>query len=311
MLDVRRMRVLREVGRCGSFSAAAQSLSFTQSAVSQQIAALEKEAGVVLVDRSARGVRLTHAGEVVVRHADAILGRLAEVDAELEALAGLRAGRVRLGTFESAGSTLVPPAFAEFRRRHPAIELSMLLGEDEDNLPRLRDGELDLVLVEEATPGADDGFARTSLLEDPLYLVMAADHPLADRPDLRFADFAGDAWIAGSLGTCDCNRILMRSCAAAGFEPRIAFTTDDYTAMKGFAAAGVGVCLIAGLGLTTLRDDIVVRSLGPETPVRHISAVVREDAAPVPAVEAMTEILVALGASQAGARVEPTLRAAA
>src|SRR5919199_3921813 len=104
MLDVRRMRVLREVAQRGSFSAAAEALSFTQSAVSQQIAALEREAGTVLVERSARGVRLTEAGEAVVRHTEAILARLAEARAPLEAVAGPRGGRLRIGTFESAAS---------------------------------------------------------------------------------------------------------------------------------------------------------------------------------------------------------------
>ena len=132
MLDVRRMRVLREVAVRGSFSAAAEALSFTQSAVSQQIAALEREAGTTLVQRSARGVRLTEAGEALVRHADAILARLAEAEAELEAIAGLRGGRLRMAAFESAGATLMPLAIAEFRARHPAVELSMMLAEPED-----------------------------------------------------------------------------------------------------------------------------------------------------------------------------------
>ena len=127
MLDVRRMRVLREVALRGSFSAAAESLSFTQSAVSQQIAALEREAGAVLVERSARGVRLTDAGEAVVRHADQILARLAEAEAELEAIAGLRGGRLRMAAFESAAATIMPVAIAQFANTHPAVELSMTL----------------------------------------------------------------------------------------------------------------------------------------------------------------------------------------
>src|SRR5919108_4591837 len=121
MLDVRRLRVLREVAAQGSFSAAAEALSYTQSAVSQQIAALEREAGTTLVDRGARGIRLTDAGEALVRHADAILARLAEAEAELEAIAGLRGGRLRLAAFESAAATLMPLAIAAFRARHPAI----------------------------------------------------------------------------------------------------------------------------------------------------------------------------------------------
>src|SRR5436309_10222648 len=127
MLDVRRMRVLREVAVRGSFSAAAEALSFTQSAISQQIAALERETGTTLVQRSARGVRLTEAGEALVRHAEAILARLAEAEAELEAIAGLQGGRLRVASFECAGATLMPLAIAAFREHHPAVELAMTM----------------------------------------------------------------------------------------------------------------------------------------------------------------------------------------
>jgi DNA-binding transcriptional LysR family regulator len=292
MLDVRRMRVLREVATRGSFSAAADALSFTQSAVSQQIAALEREAGTILVQRSARGVRLTEAGEALVRHTDVVLARLAEAEAELEAIAGLRGGRLRIGSFESAGSSLLPPAIACFRERHPGVELSLTLGEPEEMLPQLRAGELDIALVfETRTPAATDGVARTHLLEDPLYLVLPREHPLAGRRKIRLADLAGDAWIGGTPN-CECNRLIYRACAAAGYDPRIAFETDDYTAVQGLVAAGVGVSLIAELGLTSVREDIVVRSIGRETPVRQVYAATSAGDYRSPAAAAMLEILV-------------------
>src|SRR5215468_5093701 len=165
MLDVRRMRVLREVAVQGSFSAAAEALSFTQSAVSQQIAALERETGTILVQRSARGVRLTEAGEALVRHADAVLCRLAEAEAELEAIAGLRGGRLRMAAFESAGATLMPLAIASFRAHHPGVELSMVLGEPEDTMPMLRAGEIDLALgFDSRIRGSVEGVERTHLI---------------------------------------------------------------------------------------------------------------------------------------------------
>src|SRR5919109_4345305 len=237
MLDVRRMRVLREVAVRGSFSAAADALSFTQSAISQQIAALEREAGAVLVQRSARGVRLTEAGGAVVRHAEAIMARLAEAEAELEAIAGLRGGRLRMASFESAGSTLMPLAIAAFREQHPAVELSMSLSEPEDCVPLLRSGDLDLAIVfESAVVEADDGIQRVHLLEDPMYLALPRDHPLAHRRRIRLADLAGEPWVAGSAD-CECNRLIARACAMAGYQPHVAFETDDYTAMQGFVAA--------------------------------------------------------------------------
>jgi DNA-binding transcriptional LysR family regulator len=291
MLDVRRMRVLREVAVRGSFSGAAEALSFTQSAVSQQIAALEREAGAVLVQRSARGVRLTQAGEALVRHTEAVMARLAEAEAELEAIAGLRGGRLRMAAFESAGATLMPLAIAAFRERHPAVELSLSMCEPEHCVAQLRSGELDLAIVfESADRHPDDGIDRAHLIEDPLYLVLPRDHPLANRRRVRLADLAGEAWIGGQQD-CECNRLIFRACATAGFEPRIAFETDDYTAMQGFVAAGVGVSLIAELGLTSVRDDVVVRDLGRDTPARQIYAATLGDGYRSPATQAMLEIL--------------------
>jgi DNA-binding transcriptional LysR family regulator len=291
MLDVRRMRVLREVAVRGSFSAAAEALSFTQSAISQQIAALERETGTTLVQRNARGIRLTEAGEALVRHAEAILARLGEAEAELEAIAGLRGGRLRLASFESAAATLMPLAIAGFRARHPGVELSMVMGEPEDTLPLLKSGELDLVLgFDSRVRDEVDGIVRMQMVRDPMFLVMPVDHPLAHKRNVRIADFADDPWIAGNTD-CECNRLINRACAVAGFEPRIAFQTDDYTAMQGFVAAGVGVSLIAELGLTSIRDDIVVRALGRETPVREIYAGTLAGAHRTPATQAMLDSL--------------------
>jgi molybdate transport repressor ModE-like protein len=303
MLDVRRMRVLREVAQRGSFSAAADALSFTQSAVSQQIAALEREAGAVLVERSARGVRLTEAGEAVVRHTDAILARLEEAEAELEAIAGLRGGRLRLASFESAAATVMPVAIARFTQAHPAVELSMSLMEPEEALPAMRAGDIDLAVTFGAGRAGDrerDGFEHVHLLEDPMYLVLGADHPLARRRGVRLADLAGEAWIGGPAD-CECNRLISRACARAGFDPRIAFETDDYSAVQGFVAAGVGVSIIAELGLRSIRDDIVVRPLGRETPVRQIFASVAKGYRS-PATAAMLDVLREVGAEHAERR---------
>ena len=167
----------------------------------------------------------------------------------------------------------------------------MSMSEPEDCVPLLRSGDLDLAIVfESAVNHADDGIHRVHLLEDPMYLVLPRDHPLAHRRRVRLADLAGEAWIGGEPD-CECNRLISRACAVAGYEPRIAFETDDYTAMQGFVAAGVGVSLIAELGLTSVRDDIVIRDLGRETPVRQIFAATLEDGYRSPATQAMLEIL--------------------
>ena len=309
MLDVRRMRVLRAVARHGSFSAAAEALSFTQSAVSQQIAALEREAGATLVERGVRGIRLTDAGRALVRHTDAILASLAEAEAELEAIAGLRGGRLRMASFESAGATLMPLAIASFKERHPAVELSLQLAEPHDSLPRLKSGELELALSFDAhgvSIAGDPAIERIHLLDDPLYIALAADHRLARKRHLHIADFAGEPWIAGTPNSA-CAAMLRRACEGAGFAPHVSFESDDYGAILGFVAAGVGVSLMAELALRGVRDDVVIRSLGRETPVRRIHAAVLASGYRSPATVAMLEILTGVAADYRPHRPELAL----
>src|SRR4051812_20238805 len=225
MLDVRRMRVLREVATQGSFSAAAEALSYTQSAVSQQIAALEREAGTKLVERNARGIRLTDAGAALVRHTEAVLANLAEAEAELEALAGVRGGRVRLASFPSAGSALLPQAVANFPARPPAVELSMIEAEPAESLPQLRAGELEIALTYNPGLLSDEGLAGfdvEELLEDPFYVVLPKGHPVAGKPKIRLKDLAEEPWINGT-GACPCSGQVRRACNNVGFEPHVAF----------------------------------------------------------------------------------------
>jgi DNA-binding transcriptional LysR family regulator len=185
----------------------------------------------------------------------------------------------------------MPLAIAAFRAEHPGIELSLILAEPEDSAPLLKSGEIDLALgFDSRIRGEVDGIARRHLLSDPMFLVLPAEHPLAHKRNLRLADLADDAWIAGT-SDCECNRLISRACIIAGFEPRIAFETDDYNAMQGFVAAGVGVSMIAELGLSSVRDDVVVRALGRETPVREVYAATAADAYRTPATDAMLEIL--------------------
>jgi DNA-binding transcriptional LysR family regulator len=291
MLNVNRLRILREVAARGSFSAAAQSLSYTQSAVSQQIATLEAETGTLLVERRPRGLRLTAAGQALVEHADAIMARLESAEAELASIAGVGGGRLRMASFPTAGATLMPLAVAEFSARHPGVELTLAEGEPEQMAPRLHDGEFDLALLFRF-PGVGatfDDLHTTELLEDPLYLALPREHRLANRRTLRLADLAGEAWVQ-TAAESPCARHVVRSCHAAGFEPRVSFESDDYLTVQGLVAAGVGVALIPRLALSGVRDDIVVRPLSPSSPVRRVlAATVR--GARAPAAAAMLEIL--------------------
>src|SRR5436190_7172344 len=291
MLDVKRMRILKEVADHGSFSAAAEALSYTQSAVSQQIAALEREAGTQLVTRGSRGIRLTEAGEALVRHADAILTRLADAEAELEAIAGLRGGRLRLAAFPTVGATLMPLAIANFRERHPDIELTVKQLEPEDSLPMLKCGELDIALTIEPSALHDsEGLDSTFLLDDPMFVALPMDHPLARKQRVRMKDLANEAWI-GTTDACSCGALVRNHCIRMGFEPQITFEYDDYLANKGLVAAGVGVAMIPTLALTTVRDDIVIRDLGTEAPLRQIAAATLPGAQRSPAARAMLDVL--------------------
>jgi DNA-binding transcriptional LysR family regulator len=306
MLDVRRMRVLREVASRGSFSAAAEALDYTQSAVSQQIAALEREAGTKLVERGTRGIHLTEAGRALVAHTDVILARLADAEAELEAIAGLRGGRLRLGAFPRAGGTLAPPAIARFRERHPGVELSLTPAEPDDGLAMLRSGDLDIALDIRTSATADigDGIDRVYLLADPMYVALPREHPQASKRTLRLEDLADESWILGTTGACPDASIFLRSCQAAGFDPRIAFNSDDYPSIQGFVAAGMGVSFIPDLAIMSVRDDIVVRSLGAGAPARHIAAATLQGSYQSPAKQAMLDVLLEVGAEfSAGRRV--------
>jgi molybdate transport repressor ModE-like protein len=295
MLDVKRMKVLKEVAAERSFSAAAQKLGYTQSAVSQQIAALEREAGSTLIERNPRGIRLTDAGEALVRHADKILARLAEAEAELEAIAGLRGGRLRLGAFATVGATLVPRAIREFNQRHPAVELSLAQAEPDESLPRLKAGELDLALIDNSPLTDDDDLEFVHLLDDPLHLALPADHALVDRKRLRFEDLASEPWIQGTQ-ICACQRHLHTACANAGYEPRVAYESDDFQVVQGLVAAGVGVALIPSLALVSERSDVVIRDIGTKPPFRQIMAATLANGYRAPAVTEMLEILKTIAA---------------
>jgi len=292
MLDVRRMRVLREVAARGSFSAAAEALSFTQSAISQHVAALERETGTQLVERRRGGVRLTEAGRVLVGHADAILARIESAEDDLAALSGLRGGRLRLISFQSGGATLAPRAIAAFRERAPKVELSMLEAEPDAAGARLRAGEVDLALVYDhpATPellGPD--LELTHLLDDAYEAIVPADHPLARRSRLALADLADEPWVC-STSMCGCRKITETVCREAGFEPRVAFEADETMAAQALVAAGVGVTLLPRLALTAVHPGVAARTL-VDAPVRRVWAARLEGAYTSPAGDAMLQTL--------------------
>jgi DNA-binding transcriptional LysR family regulator len=293
MLNPQRLRVFREVAGRGSFSAAAEALSYTQSAVSQSVAALEAELGVQLLERDRRGARPTDAGAALVAHADGILARLDAAEAEVAAIAGLGGGRLTMASFPTAGATIVPLAVATFRAAHPDVAFSLAEGEPEEIVPRLRAGEFDLALLfefEGVSERLGSGLRRIELLEDPMYLALPDDHRLADAPRIRLQDLSGESWVQTSAAS-PCARHVVRSCHAAGFDPTVSFETDDYQTVQGLVAAGVGVALIPQLALSTVRDDITIRALHPRGPVRTVLAATARRSGTSPAADRMFEVL--------------------
>jgi DNA-binding transcriptional LysR family regulator len=284
MLDVRRLHVLCEVARHGSFSAAAASLGYTQPAVSRQVATLEAETGMILVRRVPQGAVLTDAGRLLVDRAEAILARLNGAELELQGLAGLEGGRLRVTSFASAAASVVPIAIARFRERFPRVELSVEIADPEDSIPGLRVGDLDMALTHDTMDAPVDaqgrlrldatdeagGIELVHLFDDPMHVALPVGHALVRAPVVALKSFASEPWMLATPDTCPDSRRFLRACHEAGFEPRIAFQNNDYSAILGFVAAGVGVALVPDMVTRGVRDDVVIRVLDPPPPPRPI-----------------------------------------
>ena len=289
MLDVTRLRVLVAVAQHGSVTKAARALHYAQPSVSHHLARLEAETGARLFQRAGRGIRLTEAGRILAERAAEVLGRLDAAEHELAAIAGLAAGRVRLAAFPSAFATVVPDAVTRFTASHPGLELTLVEAEPPAALGMLRAGEVDVAMAFTHQPdptAGTDGLRTTALFDEPLFLVLPPGSP---RRRGRLADHANDAWIAG----CErCRAHLLERCTAAGFTPRIAFSTDDYVTVQSLVAAGVGVSTLPALALAAHRHpDVVLTRLPGE--VRHVLAASYGDPPDPPAVTALLTCLTA------------------
>ncbi|MEU1369289.1 LysR family transcriptional regulator [Streptomyces sp. NPDC005803] len=290
MIEARHLRVLRAVAGTGSFSAAARELGCTQPAVSQQMKALESSAGTTLLIRTGREMRLTQAGEALVRHASGILAGLTAAEEEVAAIAGLRAGRVRLVSFPSGSSSLVPGALAALRAAHPGTRVSLVEAEPPRSVEMLRDGDCDIALAfRYGTPGAEwDDLVVRPLLTDRLIGLVPEGHGLADRDEVGIGELAGEPWIAGCPR---CRRQLVEVCEASGFTPRIDFATDDYPAVIGLVGAGLGVAVLPALAIESVRPR-GARTVTVEPAIeREIVALTLPDLAQVPAVAATLDQL--------------------
>ncbi|MED7923276.1 LysR family transcriptional regulator [Nonomuraea sp. LP-02] len=279
--DAAALRLLDEVARSGSFTAAAELLGYTQSAVSRRVAALERAAGGPLFERLPRGVRLTPAGAALHRHAVAVLDRLERAGEELAALHAGRGGTLRLGAFATANVDLVPGTLRRFAARRPGVELRLVEGLTTKLLERLRAGALDAAVISDypaGLPAADAG-RLVPLREDRLLVALPAGHRLAAEAEVDLRDLAGETWIeAAPRGQ---PTLLLAACAAAGFAPRGGLRVAEWTGKFGFVAAGLGVTLVPELAARAVPAGLVLRPLRGQAPARRVYAALPED--PLPA----------------------------
>jgi DNA-binding transcriptional LysR family regulator len=279
MLDLKLLTTFREVALRRSFSDAAAALGYTQPAVSQHVSRLEAAVGVKLLERDARGVKPTSAGELLLLRAATLLDAAARAEDDVRAAGGLGRSTVTVGTFPTAAAGLMPGATRDLRARRPDLRIDIRVLEPEPALDELVARRLDMALLidSELQPvGVRNGVEHVFLCDDPLMLAMPAEHPLASRASVGLEELADQPWLMPDVGgTCEDSNIVLRACHDAGFEPDVRLTVDDYNALQGMAAAGVGVALIPTLAAANLRTDVAIRPLRGRPPARRISAAVR------------------------------------
>lgn len=273
------LRLFDEVAREGSFTAAAELLGYTQSAVSRRIAALERAAGGPLFERLARGVRLTPAGVALHRHAAAVLERLGRAGEELAAIHGGSGGTLRVGAFATANISLVPQAMKEFARLRPGVELRLIEGLTGRLMERLQAGAIDVAVISDYPSGLPAAAETVLLREDRLFVALPSGHRLAARDSVDLRDLAEESWIeAAPRGQ---PTLLAAACARAGFTPRGGLRVAEWAGKFGFVAAGLGVTLVPELAAGAVPADLVLRPLSNLAPSRKVYAALPE--VPLPA----------------------------
>jgi DNA-binding transcriptional LysR family regulator len=280
MIDLRRIRALREVADRGTITAAADALHLTTSAVSQQLAALEREAGVPLVEPSGRTVRLTPAAHVLLAHAGPLFAQLERLRSELATHAMGDVGELRVAAFPTALRGIVAPAIVDLRERAPGVRLKVREAEPPDAVDALGRREADLVVVMESpeAPSANDQrYHRRELARDLLDAVLPADHPLAESEEVQLESLAGEPWVAPLEGW-SCDHVFVIACRAAGFTPAVEHRTTDWAAVTALVGAGLGVALVPRLAQLPPTPGVVTRPLSGEAPCRHLLALCRSGA---------------------------------
>ena len=290
-MDPRRLLIFRTVVRCGSIGGGARELGWTQPAVSQHLAALEKEVGTQLLLRSSSGISPTEAGARLFEHADAIASILHTAEEDIADLTSLRRGTVRFATFPSAAAVLLPPAMQTMAERTNGVDVTFSELEPPDAIEALLAGDVDVAMVfryQDTDLGTETGLEWIPLLEDRILLVLPTDDPLAGKKDLELAEFSDRPWIAG----CErCRENLLTSAIRAGFSPIIRHSTDDYHVVQRLITHGGGIALLPAIAREAYCcENVVFREVeGLET--RTIGLLARPGALRIPAVAALVQAL--------------------
>lgn len=305
MLNVTRLKMLREVAARGTIAAAAEALFMTPSAVSQQMAVLEREAGVPLLERSGRGVRLTDAGRGLVGNTERVLAALEHAEADLAAASHGVVGHVHVSAFPTAARSVLVPALLELRTTYPNLRVSMIDLEPEESMPALKARELDVVLtyVWDLLPAPEDaGIEREELFTEHVYLTLPKDHPLALRGgSVAIAELAAEEWIVGRDAT-SMLELVTAAAHRAGFEPRTDFHSMDFAVILSAVAAGLGVALVPPLALEGDLSGVAVRNVTDLDLNRSVWAVIRRGSGSNPGIAAVCSAL-REAASQAAAEL--------
>ncbi|MDA0563711.1 LysR family transcriptional regulator [Streptomonospora sp. S1-112] len=292
MLDIDRLRALNAISEYGSVSAAADVLGITTSAVSQQIAKLERETSARLLERSGRGVRLTDAAQLLVRHSERILAMIAEAEADLEAQLGSVAGRLSIAAFATAARSVLPPALRDLALRYPNLNVQMFEADPGVSQTLVQRGDYDLALVQDWVNSplpVLEGTERLHLFDDPAEIVLPADHPLADRDELAAGELVDEDWIVAPQGTI-CFEWLCDTLRRAGVEPRVAHYATEYPTQIALVAAGLGLAVLPRLGRGLLPPGVRTVPLRPVL-VRSVYVLLRREAGRRPAVRAAVAAL--------------------
>lgn len=296
MLNLERLRTLDALARHGSVSGAALGLHITTSAVSQQMAKLEREVGQRLLAKHGRGVRLTDAGRLLADHASRILSQVELAQSDLEAQRGQVVGELRLSAFPTAARGLFPIALAELRKAHPGLRLRSSELEPAGGIAGVVRGDLDLAVVldwyNKPMP-VPDGLVKAPILDDPADVAMPAGHPLADRDEVDLGEFAEDEWITWGEGEF-CHEWLMFTLRSRGVEPIVGHRAAETHTQLGLVAAGLGVCIAPLLGRHPVPEGVVTVPLRQRVR-RHVYVVWRADADRRPSIRAAVAALKAAG----------------